>query len=825
MGPLLVALGVLAPTGSLDAQARIEAPIVERTIQDRWVEAHRVPGLVPLASHSWRVHLRTGEGLTGDEAGADTLVYRLRSLDGPRVALALGPTGAAVGSSLETPDPWPPFTSLGQDPESTGARLLGSRGGDRPLPPEAQGWDLVVRPSVAGAARWSDTVQAVSALGTWRVEQRAERDFQVVGDTVLDGRTFLLVEERSRVNMTETSALSPFRGPGSTLVRSGAGERSGRLVVDPVGGLVHARTDTLTLAGEMVVTAPDGGRWTSPVRYEAVRSDRYHEVEAWNRAQEELAQARRAQSSGMLIFPTGEQARAQAGDTALIRAAREGWQNSTDREERSRLSVLLSRAPEELRPSERELLEGELSVGDTLAALRRIVTWTRTSRPGRVEVRDLRRLLPFLADPERALAVGGFSLELLVDLSTGTGLTAQAPLLGDSPPDAAGVLPPNPASPFTPEAWAMLTELDRIVRDEGMGENPGVDALALAARALTNPRTGGDELDAVLAGGPARGGIRIEADDPVLAPVTYMARGIGFTTGASARAPLPEPHSGWEEWSEWMAGMSDEARGRLAGGTSVPTRFDTSHRLVLRYHELRHGRDFAAEWFEALSGEAVAPEATLVFGTLLRDFAGHVPDHEVVVRQVLDPSPVVRALGRASVVEVFRGVPRGPASRGAGLLPLDDPEALELLEILVAHVFEAGPEPGQERTRTPGPWPTVHPDDPGSGVGTPEFVPGGARYLLLETVPEGEWRAWVPSGVEALTRAAWEALDPRAGKVLVSFHGPVRRGPFLMLGFDWVAHSAREPNESPAGYAGGTTVFLVRTPEGWRYVAGQGWIT
>lgn len=89
------------------AQATISVPMVERTLEDRWIEAHRVPSLVPWASHSWRVDLPDGTALREGGAAGDTLVFHRHGPTGPTVSLAVSATGGVVGADLEIPDGWP----------------------------------------------------------------------------------------------------------------------------------------------------------------------------------------------------------------------------------------------------------------------------------------------------------------------------------------------------------------------------------------------------------------------------------------------------------------------------------------------------------------------------------------------------------------------------------------------------------------------------------------------------------------------------------------------------------------------------------------------
>jgi len=828
VGTMMVPVGAmialpLAPLPAA-AQATITIPMVERMVEDRWIEAHRVPSLVPWATHRWRVDLPDGPVLREGGLVGDTLVVHRYGPTGPVLSLVVSATGGTVAAALAIPEGWPAHRSLGQDLDEQRARMLAQRAPDRSLPPEAMGWDLVVRPPEPGVTSWTDTVRTTSEFAGFRVDWRAERSFRVVGDTLLDDRSFPLVEERSRVEVEEVTPLNPWLAEDGTVIRKGSGELAGRIAIDPDGGVIRSRRDSLNLEGELTLALADGREWTVPARYEAVRTDRLHEVEAWNRAQEELRETRQDGASGMLIFPDEEEARAREGDPALLREARELWMRSTDREERRRADRIFRWAPDELVPSSRELLAGELAVGDTAAALDRIVAWARSTRGERVTEADLALLLPFVADPGRARAVGTYADRLLVDMVQGPAFRAAAPLMQSTSTDMTGPFPPHPDSPFTPEAWEMLQSLDQYARD------PGLEALALAARAFTDPRGGGDELEGVLASRPLRSGTRVNSDHRVLSYVTEMHRGIGFWAGASARVPLPSEDAEWRAWSRWMVGTSEEYR-EWRAGTSLPqadrpppvVRFDTSHRLTLRYHQARAGRDFQAEWARTMAKGVPADSATLVMGTLMQGLDPEPPAVEEVVRMLRDPSPAVTALGRRHLGPLFAG------DAGAVAEPTDpagEPDLsagdLDLLMTLLNHLVP--PDGDEPDDRPPHPWP--------SALGENGFM-GGTRlaegssapvHLQADGLPAALLQA-LPPGVTALPGEAWQALDPREGKILLRLTPPTRRGDLARLGFSWTVHEEREPHQSPSGYAGGTVFDLLVVDGGWEIVNLLGWIT
>ncbi|MBR9990567.1 MAG: hypothetical protein KFH98_12475 [Gemmatimonadetes bacterium] len=48
---------------------------------------------------------------------------------------------------------------------------------------------------------------------------------------------------------------------------------------------------------------------------------------------------------------------------------------------------------------------------------------------------------------------------------------------------------------------------------------------------------------------------------------------------------------------------------------------------------------------------------------------------------------------------------------------------------------------------------------------------------------------------------------------------------FASLSWNWTVRVSRAPNEAPAGYAGGGSLILLRTPDGWRVIHTDAWIT
>jgi hypothetical protein len=97
-------------------------------------------------------------------------------------------------------------------------------------------------------------------------------------------------------------------------------------------------------------------------------------------------------------------------------------------------------------------------------------------------------------------------------------------------------------------------------------------------------------------------------------------------------------------------------------------------------------------------------------------------------------------------------------------------------------------------------------------------------FILTERLPASVLEA-LPADVQAITPEDWAARDRRAGGYLIRFHPVRRRGSFVQLAWGWTVMRRRAPDEAPAGYAGGGSLTLVETDEGWVVVGRGGWIS
>lgn len=127
------------------------------------------------------------------------------------------------------------------------------------------------------------------------------------------------------------------------------------------------------------------------------------------------------------------------------------------------------------------------------------------------------------------------------------------------------------------------------------------------------------------------------------------------------------------------------------------------------------------------------------------------------------------------------------------------------------------------------PWPGVGAEgaiEPSVGLYTGDFhgVRDVRLFLLDENLPPG----FVPdpaSGFELIDRKTWDARPRRDAGVLLTVAPLTAAGPFVAFSWGWRVFRRRAPEEAPSGYAGGGSVWMLRTDAGWIVVSGDGWIT
>jgi hypothetical protein len=728
-----------------------DGDVVERILEDRWIQGSRLPDRVPwdLREEARRVRV---------EDGAFRLVHTSGPSEDRSPVLRLVP-GAPGGEgrlwTVEVPDAFESQAASGSgvSREDRIQARLGYRGGDRPFPFPAFGWDLVVTVP-EGRTEWSDTLDEVAEFGGWRYAWRAERTFRVVGDTLVGGVAHPVVEERSRIRLEEGAPerrvlSSPVSIP-ARITRTAEGELRGRLVLAPGGGVILARDDTLALEGSARIDLEDGRSRTVPARYEAVRTDRRHPPEDW----EALVAARRQEQidrrGGMVRFvdPDADPPPEVETDPMVDAGAR----------------------------------EAALLRGDTAWVLDRLVDGL--ARQGGilpdVDPAVLALLEPLVRDPTEAFRHGIPSDRVYENLVHS--LRTWGPLLADEPGRVT----------CGPELCGWLRALDR----NPSGLDPRAVEVAVFARALTDPAAHAAELRALEG-----------SATPLLALAFDLARGVGATwPAAQPRVPLPDPGSPSEDWTLWMLG------GAAAPG--APLRFQDSHLQALAFHRAETGRDFAAEWqgqFEA----APSDSARLVFGYLLHQAEAEAADPEQVRALLLSDREELRQLGIQQVTSLFSGRSGVgmPGEPGEAANVVDDPELVELLDRYLAYALLGPPGLAGDRSRFP--WPQVGEDGDVEAAPPAQARPDPRVVLSGRNLPDPLRAQW-EERVRIVTDEEQEGWDPRAPRLVYTFEAPVRVGSFVRIGFRILGYHAREAHQTPGGWARWETLYLVLTPAGWR---------
>lgn len=268
-----------------------------------------------------------------------------------------------------------------------------------------------------------------------------------------------------------------------------------------------------------------------------------------------------------------------------------------------------------------------------------------------------------------------------------------------------------------------------------------------------------------------------------------LADGVGAPWPASPQDPMPPAGADWRSWLSWM------------GGT---VRFENTHAAALRVYAAERGRDPVDELARGWPPES--DSAQLVLGTILEGMGRLERSPEAVAQELLSGSPERIRLAQATL---RRHLGRGAAHAAPEV-------AREILPPLIDSMLAQGEAP----------WPRV----PGLvfGVGRSLFssVPQLPlpRFLIRDGLP-ADVVAQVRPPVLVVDSATWAARPVRAGGVVLTVDPPRAWGDFVSVRWDWTAFHPHAPDEPPSGYAGGGSVDLLRTEEGWRVVGAGLWIT
>jgi hypothetical protein len=305
---------------------------------------------------------------------------------------------------------------------------------------------------------------------------------------------------------------------------------------------------------------------------------------------------------------------------------------------------------------------------------------------------------------------------------------------------------------------------------------------------------------------------RYAAGDRFLEPAVELIRGIAATWPAGSHASLPAAGADWRAWSNWMEGYNP-AYPRLRPRS--PVRFEQVHEQVIAFAHALTGRDFAAEWREALA-RATDDSARFVFGSMLVG-VGQIPDDPAAIASRLESkSALMRALALREVKGLFE----------RDTLRADSATTEEIQRRVLAVALDSAT-----------PWPMF---DSGAGRTTrqspmPRGVVGAADYAYDRPSPTpgpvvltgnhlapGVRATWAHRGVR-IADADWQPKSSES-VILIEVSDVGRIGPFASVSITQDHLTARVDGRGQS-WASGTTLYLMRRGTGWVIIDSGGWIT
>jgi hypothetical protein len=734
--------------------------VLERVTRDRWVHADQHPGFVPFDSNSTATHIRA----TISTALNGTRNLMTRAAQGLQARLSLDLTNRLRNATVDQPPvSYSQYEDARGQAEMRRRRLHGT--GETIELPLARVWEIpfVMPPApLRVGLTWSDTVSLFTETEGISQSLSGIRRNEVVGDTVIDGRSLPIVRTqadltiRSR-DMTTDYALEEL----FEITRDVSGQFTGWAAIDTAIGVRAAGRDSTVMTGTAVLRTGDGRSFTSPVRYERTRTWLLRDSVLWAQRQDSLRAQARRQDTGMLILPrTTLEERLLANDAALIDSLFARWRVTDNPNERAAIRALLVRSARGSTPGVEERLRAlRVEIGDTSGA--RLESMQALGQP-----RYSIELLPYLNDLGRLWRSGFVPRFTYSEL--GNHLRRATPILE---PDST--------------RWACAPSVcQAIIAQATSAREPRLRDAALAGAFAREPARWYDRLVA-----------RADSGSLIARSTLQLAQGVGATWPAAPKIPMPEPGADWRRWLVWM-------------GNQV--RFEESHINALRMYAARTNRNPIDELRQGWP--PADDSARLVIGTILRGMrALGDPTPDELATALLSGPDADRIAARRQLDEMMRRNAR----------PANDSVRIELLLPLLDSLSRGADAP----------W-------PGQPAGAP--MPNGRRihpwaidFHGISDVPvfilDAELPAFLtstlPSRFTLITRRAWDARPQRDGGVLISFQPTRQWDRFVSIGWSWTVFQRRAANEAPSGYAGGGSLVLLRTPDGWRVVGVGAWIT
>lgn len=756
---LAATLGQPGQAHAQPATTRLPPRVLERVQRDRWIHEGQHPGFVPFRPQHDAFNVSatvSGGGVPGRSVSLSRF--------GRGAQLSLTPSNRITSARVDLP---PALYREHQDERAAAEdrrRALASRAATTLDLPFARFWEVpfvVPRVPLARSVAWTDTLSFRAENEGLREELSGVWHQEVIGDTVIGGRTLPLVRTRADVryrslNLTTDHALDVL----FEVAHDASGTLVGVAAVDTAYGVRAAGADTMSLSGTAWLRTGDGRSFPSAVRYERERTWLLRDSTAWEASTDSLRAEREARSTGVIRLPLNPtEERMRAGDEGVFDSVFAVWREATDPDERGAIELLIlsNGAPASVLDRMRE---HRVQVGDSATVISRAL-----GEPGH-RAAYTPDLLPYLEDVGRLWRLG------IVPRFAYSGLAEQ--LLRATP-----ILQPDSAR------WGCAPE--RCAAFIAQGE------------ASREPRLRDAALVGAFARDPARwyGQVAARADSGSL--IARGARALGDGIAATPGAPqVPVPPEG-SEWRAWLAWLGGSVRWRGAQGEA------------LRMFVARTGHDPVPELERRRTG-AAPDSAEAVFTTILHGM-GRLPEPTPQeLANILTEGP---AAAQATAREQL-----GRIMRRSGT-PAPD----TLVTELVGPLLDSLSRGAGTRAPWPASPPLGGDPVLGFSLGSVFGGATDLPVLVLDQDLPAAVRSALPAGFTLITREAWDARPLREGGVLVTVRPMRQWGDFVEFGFGWRVLRRRAPFEAPRGYAGGLDIVLLRMPEGWVVVDQVRWAT
>jgi hypothetical protein len=321
------------------------------------------------------------------------------------------------------------------------------------------------------------------------------------------------------------------------------------------------------------------------------------------------------------------------------------------------------------------------------------------------------------------------------------------------------------------------------------------------ADSAREPRLRDLGLLAGLATDPARwaDAVRQRADSSLMLSLAApLLDGAPIFTPGSAGASIPVAGAPWREWLEWVT-----SRGRIAdslGATLDMPRSvhaEDAHRVAIHFTELLTRRPVQQE-LRAAFDTASVDSARLVFGALLLALGDWRTEPNDLARRFLEGSHAERELAHRELYLLMRDAPLA-----------DSATTIELLNVLL-----------EWRVNGAELWPHLDPatEQQMDRIQSTDTIP---LFIHAEDLPGSLRQLWA----DRIGVFDDEPPDRRTAHEVLELEQVRQIGPFAVVEMSSSTWDNRRPEQAPAGFASGTTFYLLRTETGWKIVATGGWIT